>query len=289
VQCSVCGSIFPEASQLLVHLRIHSGAKPFMCAECGRQFTRRGHLGRHMRLHSGEKPFMCNRCACQFARADHLRRHMQSHLAENSRSKSSSGTAISDGEIRIKPEVDDGDSVETDSREIVKSNASAAVAEYFSVAHEAQHLSGIKLETDISSLLAATCVDHSSSNPRCSSPHEQRVGCAAGSDLIVKKEQSSVSECASAAENNCQISVDSSFTLSNYEGQMSVTGKKLAMSLDACDLLQAVGRDSQQPNVTNAVGIGVGVDQRHGNENLSTPIVYIDVADLPPQPLPLVL
>ena len=44
--CHVCGRMFTCASNLEIHLRVHSGDKPHCCEVCGKRFRRQGHLRR---------------------------------------------------------------------------------------------------------------------------------------------------------------------------------------------------------------------------------------------------
>jgi len=55
-KCKFCGKIFGNDSALQIHLRSHTGERPFKCNICGNRFTTKGNLKVHFQRHKEKYP-----------------------------------------------------------------------------------------------------------------------------------------------------------------------------------------------------------------------------------------
>lgn len=71
--------VFLRNDKLKIHMRKHTGERPYICQHCPARFLHSYDLKNHLSLHSGARPFECPLCHKAFAREDHLQRHRKGH------------------------------------------------------------------------------------------------------------------------------------------------------------------------------------------------------------------
>ncbi|XP_060948286.1 zinc finger protein 384a isoform X3 [Limanda limanda] len=80
-KCPHCSKSFANSSYLSQHIRIHSGAKPYSCTYCQKTFRQLSHLQQHTRIHTGDRPYKCNHPGCEksFTQLSNLQSHRRQH------------------------------------------------------------------------------------------------------------------------------------------------------------------------------------------------------------------
>lgn len=75
--CPVCERQFDSRAKLEIHIRTHTGERPFACPHCPYQACQMSTLTSHMRTHTGEKPFQCPFCSHRARQRGSLNKHIR--------------------------------------------------------------------------------------------------------------------------------------------------------------------------------------------------------------------
>lgn len=83
-RCPYCPYISSFTTNLLNHIRTHTGEKPYSCPYCPLRFAQKGSVRSHILTHTGEKPFACSHCDYRSSRKTTLKAHIVSHHLHHS-------------------------------------------------------------------------------------------------------------------------------------------------------------------------------------------------------------
>nr|XP_039264243.1 zinc finger protein 227-like [Styela clava] len=73
-KCEICGKMLSSVQRKTVHMKQHTGERPYKCDVCGKSYCDKGALKKHIIRHS--KKFTCEICdrpfGCRSALTDHM-------------------------------------------------------------------------------------------------------------------------------------------------------------------------------------------------------------------------
>ncbi|KAI9999714.1 hypothetical protein NQD34_011557 [Periophthalmus magnuspinnatus] len=78
-RCRMCAATFFSKSDMQIHSKSHTEAKPHKCPHCSKSFANSSYLAQHTRIHSGAKPYTCSYCQKSFRQLSHLQQHTRNH------------------------------------------------------------------------------------------------------------------------------------------------------------------------------------------------------------------
>lgn len=102
--CYSCNYHTYLCGRMRVHIRKHTGEKPYKCVYCDYICTRKEHLYTHTRIHTGEKPYKCNFCDFKSTQSSNINSHMKVKHAQLDSSFISPQCHIENLEYREKEE-----------------------------------------------------------------------------------------------------------------------------------------------------------------------------------------
>ena len=77
--CKLCSYYNTNKHNFKIHMRTHSGEKPYACHLCCYRGAQKNHLDNHIKTHTGEKAFACSMCSYRATQKIHLEKHLRIH------------------------------------------------------------------------------------------------------------------------------------------------------------------------------------------------------------------
>ncbi|XP_076060160.1 uncharacterized protein LOC143036544 isoform X19 [Oratosquilla oratoria] len=76
--CPLCGRVCSRSDKLRLHIRTHTGERPYSCPTCPYRGKTRDDVKRHIRTHTGERPYACSFCPYRSSDPSNYRAHLKS-------------------------------------------------------------------------------------------------------------------------------------------------------------------------------------------------------------------
>ena len=74
-KCAQCNQLLASMNSLEIHMRSHTGYRPFSCEECEKSFASFHFLTQHMEFHRKSKDYQCDICLKRYQNSNSLSQH----------------------------------------------------------------------------------------------------------------------------------------------------------------------------------------------------------------------